>query len=301
MKLVDEIIEMSSDGKRSLSDALRKCLVLAFELKNEKLKYWIEKELNGFNTGDDIPEYRKVLLHSKGNFSGPMGAWIPQRPLPVSIIDKKHRDMLTSKLAQPIAAYEGSAQKKGQPVINWPPELIVHYQDKFIPGYALSQAWQELPTTLLVGLCEEVRNRLLRFALEIREELGQVDDKPAEVPSSKIEAAVINHIYGGTNIIAGSASNFAQIVSVQVDKDDFSSLAGALAKLDVAENDINALRSAIEGDGKTFGSRTKQWLASVGGKIGNAGVKLGIEVATGFVKVWLRKYFGGIDPGDLGI
>jgi hypothetical protein len=110
MKLVDEIIEMASDGKRSLSDALRKCLVLAFELKNEKLKYWIEKELNGFNTGDEIPDYRKALLHSKGNFSGPMGAWIPQRPLPVSIIDKKHRDMLTSKLVQPIAAYEGSAR-----------------------------------------------------------------------------------------------------------------------------------------------------------------------------------------------
>jgi hypothetical protein len=26
MKLVDEIIEMASDGKRSLADALRKCL-----------------------------------------------------------------------------------------------------------------------------------------------------------------------------------------------------------------------------------------------------------------------------------
>ena len=49
MRLVDEIIQMASDSEEPLSNVLRKCPVLAFELKNETLKAWVEKELNGFD------------------------------------------------------------------------------------------------------------------------------------------------------------------------------------------------------------------------------------------------------------
>jgi hypothetical protein len=43
MKLIDEIIQISSDGESPLADALRKCLILAFDLKNETLKQWVER------------------------------------------------------------------------------------------------------------------------------------------------------------------------------------------------------------------------------------------------------------------
>ena len=52
-KLVNEIIEMAADGKRPVADALRKCLILSFELKNDRLKAWANQELSGYtyNTG----------------------------------------------------------------------------------------------------------------------------------------------------------------------------------------------------------------------------------------------------------
>src|ERR1700674_5726811 len=106
MRLLDEIIEMASDGKRPLADALRKCLVLAFELRNEKLKDWVDGELNGFNKQDLVPEYRKAFLHSKGTFSGLGGARLVNRPLPLGILKMEHWDWLTKQLVQPIAAYE---------------------------------------------------------------------------------------------------------------------------------------------------------------------------------------------------
>jgi hypothetical protein len=289
MKLVDEIIEMASDGKQSLADALWKCLILAFDLKNEKLKEWVEKELNGFNKDDDVPEYRKVMLHSKGNFTGPMGAWLPQRPLPIGIIDKRHRDMLTSKLVQPIAAYEGAAAKEVAAVFNWSPDLIAHYQAKFIDGFALSQAWQEVPSSLMVSLCEEVRNRVLRFALEIREELGHVADKAADVPSDKIDAAVINYIYGGMNVIAGTAANFAQ---VDIAVGDFQALSNALKALDISKPQIDELKVAIEKDHRGFGGRTKEWLTKAGARVAKAGVKVGTAVGQEVLKSLLLQYFG---------
>lgn len=289
MKLVDEIIEMASDGKRSLADALRKCLILAFDLKNEKLKEWVEKELNGLNKDDDVPEYRKAMLHSKGNFTGPMGAWLPQRPLPIGIIDKKHWNMLASRLVQPIAAYEGSAAKAGEAVINWPPDLIAHYQAKFIDGFALSQAWQEVPSSLMVSLCEEVRNRVLRFALEIREELGHVADKAADVPSEKIDAAVINYIYGGMNVIAGTAANFAQ---VDIAVGDFQALSSALKALNISKPQIDELKVAIEKDHQGFGGRTKEWLTKAGARVAKAGVKVGTAVGQEVLQALLLQYFG---------
>jgi hypothetical protein len=301
MKLVDEIIEMASEGRRSLADALRKCLILAFDLKNEKLKEWVEKELNGYDRDDEVPEYRKAILHSKGNFQGPFGAWLPQRPLPLAVIAKEHPGLLVSKLTQPIAAHEGASEHEGQPVINWSPDLIARYQAKFIEDYVLVQAWQDVPPTVMIGLCEEVRNRLLRFGLEIREELGHVNDKPAAVPAAKVEAAVVNHIYGGVNVIAGSASDFTQIGNVIVRAGDFQSLANALLQLNVSNTDIQALKSAIEADSKTLGALTKKWLATLGTKLGKAGLQIGVEVATGYVKSWLSKYFGGIDVSGLNV
>jgi hypothetical protein len=56
----------------------------------------------------------------------------------------------------------------------------------------------------MVGLCEEVRNRLLRFALELKADMVDVGDKPSAVPTEAVESAVNNFIYGGVNVFGGS-------------------------------------------------------------------------------------------------
>lgn len=138
MKLLNEIIEAATDPKVSVAVTLRRCLILAFELKNEKLKGWVEKELNGYAKGDDVPDYRKMHLHSKGNFQGPFGAWIPSRPLPIVVLEEKHRKYLDPAiLSEPIASYEenvGMKENEGQFVMNWSPDLIARYQGKMYSG-----------------------------------------------------------------------------------------------------------------------------------------------------------------------
>jgi len=296
MKLVDEIIVMAADGKQPIADALRKCLILAFELKNENLKGWAEKELNGYNN-NEVPEYRCIMLHSKGNFTGPAGSWLPQRPLPLGILADKHRKWLTSKFVQPIAAYDvGGTDEKNNAIIVWPPDLIVHYQAKFIEGYALSQAWQEVPASALIALCEEVRNRLLRFALELKEELGQVDDKPKDLPTARVEAAVVNHIYGGTNVIAGSAQEFTLIGIVNILEGDLVGVANSLGRLGIKQEYIEEATQALiedgKPDGKTLGARASVWIKSVGSKLGEAGMKIGTGAAQQLITQWMLQYWG---------
>jgi hypothetical protein len=43
MKLLDEIISLSTEDKDSVSVLLRKFLILAYQLKNERLKGWVKR------------------------------------------------------------------------------------------------------------------------------------------------------------------------------------------------------------------------------------------------------------------
>ncbi|HYG89938.1 MAG TPA: hypothetical protein VD978_27210 [Azospirillum sp.] len=58
MKLIDDIIASVTETKEPISDTLRRCLVLADKLKNNTLKTWVERELNGYAFSDDVPSYR---------------------------------------------------------------------------------------------------------------------------------------------------------------------------------------------------------------------------------------------------
>ncbi len=279
---------------------LRKCLILAFELKNEKLKVWVEGELNGFARDGDVPDYRKVHLHSKGNFQGPGGAWIPKRPLPMVILDDRHRKILDPAiLSGPLASYEAAVHKgqgEGEFVINWSPDLIVLYQTKFIPYYALAQAWQELPLGTIVALVDSVRNRLLRFALELREELGSVSDDPKELPPAKVDQAITTYIFGGTNVITGTARDFTQIGSIQIGQGDLVGFSNALRTLGIPQQDIEEVTQAVLEDGKpkgkSVGKKLAGWMTSMGGKLGEAGLKIGTGAAQQLVTQWLMQYWG---------
>jgi hypothetical protein len=58
MVLLDEIIALATDMKQPLTLILRKCLILGYQLRNDRLKAWANQELNGYNSPEDLPKYR---------------------------------------------------------------------------------------------------------------------------------------------------------------------------------------------------------------------------------------------------
>jgi hypothetical protein len=215
MKLLDEIIDLAAADKGSVSTLLRKCLVLAHTLRNDRLKKWAEDELNGYEGDEGIPEYRKTAATAKGFFIGPYGSQINDQPIPPAALRKEHRRFAVSVvLRQPIASYE-RVDPDGRFVIEWPADLTMVYQGKFFGGdYVLNRAWQEIPVAVFVGLIDTVRTRVLRLALELKDDLGAVSDDLNGLPKEKIDQHVIAYIFGGTNVIA--SSNFAQIDRIDI-------------------------------------------------------------------------------------
>jgi hypothetical protein len=187
--------------------------------------------------------------------------------------------------------------EEGTPIIEWPPDLTAMYQSKFIKGFSLNRAWQEISPSAFVALRDTIRNRILKFALEIRDELGTVNDDIRAIPPTKVEQSVTNYIYGGTNVIAGTAHHFAQIGEVTVTQGDFDSLSSALRELGVSELNLGALKQAIEHDAtpptaRSLGHKTGEWIGAAAAKLGTSAVKLGGNVAEALITQWLRQYIG---------
>ena len=91
MRLVDEIIDVAVDDKTSLPVLLRKCLVLAHRLKNERLQRWVKKELDGYADDDALPDYRQTNAISKGVFFGPTGLELTNYPIPTVVLNEQDR------------------------------------------------------------------------------------------------------------------------------------------------------------------------------------------------------------------
>src|SRR5580704_13650233 len=113
MKLLDEIADLATEDKQSVSVLLRKCLVLSYNLNNDRLKIWADKELNGYEKDDELPDYRIAHTISKGTLLGGGGSILNDQPLNPQVMDAEHRHFATTvNFRAPIASYElGLGQK----------------------------------------------------------------------------------------------------------------------------------------------------------------------------------------------
>jgi hypothetical protein len=302
VKLLDEIIDTATENKESISVLLRKCLVLSYQLKNDRLKEWVDKELNGYDHDDELPKYREVTAIAKGFFVGPFGSSINDQPLAPIVLKKEHQQFATTaRLLQPVAAYDRTPDKSKanlKPIIHWPPDLTVMYQKDFYDGYILNRAWQEVPRTAFTAMTDTIRNRVLRFALDLRDELGFVSDDPAALPQGKVDQSVSNYIFGGNNVISATAHDFTQIEKMKITVGDFDGLAASLRKSGVEDPEISELQEALDEDAKagdgvpSLGQRTAAWLKGFGLKVAQAGTDVGVDTAKAAATRGILQYLG---------
>lgn len=301
MKLVDDIIELAVDDTARLPVILRKCLVVATKLKNDRLKNWVLGELNGFDDKKALPQYRIMQISAKGLFLGGFGSEIRNQPLPAGILDEKHRWWATTAYhMQGIASYEQLIKhpSKGDIQVEWPADLVARYQGNFMQHMALNRAWQDIPLSSLIDLVDTVRNRLLQFALELQDEIGDAETPLEKIAPEEVEKAVTTIIYGGNNVIAGSiAGGVQQAGELNVIQGDFISLTRVLETIGVQADEIGTLEAAIaedklDGDEKGIGARTSGWLSEALTSVGKGSAQVAGDVAKATLNKAVMMYFG---------
>jgi hypothetical protein len=298
--LLAEIIKLAVDDKQPLATLLRQCLILAYELNNDRLKLWANQELNGYGSSEGLPDYRVLYIGAHGNFASAYQQ-LNDFPIPAMMLEEKHRHYAEKiELQQAVSAYEDlvSRTESGTMFFEWPGNMVAYYQRKFFTGnLALIKAWQEVPKNVIVQVLDTVRNRTLKMALELQSELGSQDltkITPAEV--AQVDRTVVNNIYGGTNDFASGQSilhantTISQNIICAGDKDELETV---LRNSGVSDQDLKQLLDAQEKDGeKTMGSNVLAWIKTTAPKILAGGVQIATDIGQKLLTEWLMQYYG---------
>lgn len=299
VKILGDIVELAASDDARLVTILRKCLIVAAQLKNDRLREWALAELTGYKDHLAMPDYRVCGITAKGHFLGALGAQLINQPLASGVLRDEDRWWATTcYLKESISSYESStssAKSTGSFIMHWPADLVFRYQNKFYDGYVLNRAWQELYTGAIVAVVDAVRTRILQLALELHDQSGSDENS---IPSADaLENKVQTIIYGGMNIFGPISGNAQMINHYNVVQGNIDSLAKALKKIGFVDDSVSELLKTIEADGAEdatglIGSGVLSWIKKAGTYLGKEGAKAGIEVAQKAATQAIFHYFG---------
>ena len=302
MTLLRDIQNYAIDSSSSLSNLLRKCKVLAARLQNDELRKWVDSELDGYQTKDDLPKYRTIDCIAKGHLGGPFGAEMRNITIPSYCLPEKSRDWARCVyLTQPISSLEELTKGDGESCLcEWPGELIAAVSDKIYRGYRLYAAWLSIPKGAVVAILDTVRNRILDFALEIEKEnpgAGEAPPNSKPIPDEKVSQVFNTYITGNVQNVATGSSNFTQSGQFTVLKGDFISLSSFLKSQGIAEQEISSLQEAINEDEKEektpgFGEKVSVWIGKMLSKAGTAAWNISTSSAGTLLSKAIAQYYG---------
>ena len=241
--IVIELQKEALKGYISLTDLLRKALVVARKLKIKEFEGWISKELGGYSDKSEIPDYRRIV--------GVVEAWHPDRGwLPVQFPNTESKKKLSKRsLGSSIAELEnllaGETDYRTGLQIPFSPEL--HQKIRRAIGFQ-TEITLSISDASVAGVLDTVRNIILNWALKLEED-GVLGEGMTFTDSEKNEAGKhsynVNHFYGpvtNSQIQQGSSQSEQsfKVEGISVDKiaEFIESLRKEVSNLEI-EEDLN--------------------------------------------------------------
>ena len=271
---INTIIQELVSSKSKLKDTLLKVQVLAFKLKNDKLKEWVELEINGFSN-KPVPTYRQITCEVYGNLIQDLrfGAYRTRNHqlLAVEYLEKELRERLSNvNVGGSVSDLELMIEKSEQYAYNLPHLIYNNFNKLMGNGWVVDSAWQEIGSNNIEGILNSIRSQLLTFVLELAEEIGENDninilehksniDKIFDKTIGNLNGETINISIGSDNIqtiTSGTISNLniapgsgnTQIINPEVSKEVLeviNQLKNQLTELITTESDKLDIESEI--------------------------------------------------------
>lgn len=258
MSLLREIQQEAISSNSNLPQLLRKCKYLSFRLDNDDFKAWINCELNGYNSIDDLPDYRKLIVNSKGHFAGAYGSELKNANIPTLLIPPEFRDNLQrTHFVQSVAALDSilkSAETNNSTSTlheQWNPDVLALLQDKFYERMICYYAWKVIPVSAVASILDTIRTRILNFALEIEviaPGVGEAEMKaPSELPAEKVHQIFNTTINGNVQNLASASSQFSQstVIDSAVSEDLFREVFEKIDTLDSSMTGLSDIKQSL--------------------------------------------------------
>jgi hypothetical protein len=299
--LIHELQLDATNDEVSVSNLLRKALIVAAKLEVPDVPEWLEKELSGYRGGDTLPSYR--VVHGAVKARGLRG-WLPAQ-FPTNELEET---VSKKYIYDSVAQIEALRNQDGMLAMSFPAEAAQALQQMFAHE---TEFICVLEKTKFDAIVDEIRNQVLRWALAL-DKVGIRGDGMAFTGEEKEKAhSVVFHVDGGNvNVgVIGNVSGRANVATgVQpraggMEVDDVRKLVEELRahigtlplsptnqqELEVA---LTELTTASSGKSVKTGAvrQALDRLLAVVGKAGETIVSVGIKA---FVESCMKQHSGG--------
>ncbi|WP_439490428.1 hypothetical protein [Algoriphagus sp.] len=309
MNVLTEIINLLTDNDSSLTNALLKIKVFSMRVRNSSLTTWIDKELYGYQSEDDLPNYRKGGCNLIGNYIN--GRWKAEKQIlaTMNLPDFVRESVEQMTFYQSLSVLESYLEddKMRTISVSIPAEVIEilndTYQNMGNPYLTVYSAYKQVHIGAVEQIIAEVRNRTLDLILKLEQEFGFDIDMHGLMEKKSDVNYVIQNIMnkitinndGDGNII--NTGNDNDITSkININKSDFDSLKENLVEHHVDYEDIIGLEQIIaeepDREKESFGPKVNNWMKKMLDKSINGTWQVGIATAGALLNEMLKQYYG---------
>lgn len=295
--MIKQLITDIAYDNIKLSQAITRAKLVENKIKNETLKKWLNKELEGYEFDDKyLPQYRKVSSAIYLTAEYPFGK-IHKFPV---LLDESFEDIYFDlvnfhRITEPISIVEQQIENLGEKAkgyIHLAPQLVQSIAKLFEDqvesrGGVVKSGTREIGKIGYQNVLEQTKQKLLDTLIELENLFPNLinDYQMTEENKDKVQNVITNNIYGSynpMNIAAGGKveqnGNNISISNTDSEK---------LKKLGLEDSQIDELRQIVRDNTKdksTLTSKTMKWLGSVSSSIAAKGLYDNIPALTEFIE-----------------
>lgn len=221
-------------SKCDILSSLRKAHIIATKLKLVDFDGWIQKELDGYDSKGETPEYRKVRGSLK--VYNPYHGWCPTINTNAEIENSICNRNLTEPISLLLDLYSNSANKRIH--ITFSGEET-QFLNKFFNVPTTMEFALFFDSSAIKSIIDSVQDTLLQWTLKLDEEgiTGEgLKFSEKEKAIAKAIPQTVNNYYGTTSVINAPISN-SQIVSGENNNATFN--------YSLASDSISEIQTAI--------------------------------------------------------
>lgn len=249
---LDAIIDAASDPAVRLADLLRRTIVLAHRLQAPVLREWAHRELSGYGSAerDDLPLYRRTTSVAEVVWSGPMGSSEKRLVSPLDA-PPEFSALFEVRVLQAVSELETLVQSENDLGFPWPALALVRWNDLAEEGAALRFQFMHVynaktivQRTIIDGVLDAVRTRLLTLALDLQTAAGNAGESGGVTAKDPRVGSVVNQFI--TNIY-GEGATVAQGAQVHqtVTYGDVRTLTEAAAQVGLSKEGLAEFVAAV--------------------------------------------------------
>lgn len=301
MQIIDELITKISEGKISLTDILIQTKVLAFQLKNDELKTWINNELNGYDSGNILPAYRIISCEITGTVSNGYER-LSNFPIPLVNLSNDFKTQIkTVNLSQSISAIDSLVEKdkSSKMSMHIPADFYEYLSKDFDNGYQIEYARKEISSTQIVQVLTSVKSKLLDFLLELNEAFGEESIKNLSEGDEKDQVSSLfnSAVFGDNTTIIVGDGNSQKVTIKDVLFKNFDELSRYFESNEMPKESITELATIIDSDNqnietKEFGDKVKGWVSKTITKAMDGSWTVGLAAAGKVLADGVSRYYG---------